>query len=236
MRNLQVKPRAEPPKGLNRKIPAYQNASVTVCFVFFLVLAHQVERGAGPSSLPGKPFPFQNGVEEASCCKLRSATIPNFHLSKPGAEGRGMEGLWGRALASAASGGRVAAAWAAVRARAVAPALEAAVWVCLAMSVMLVLEVCYMSVVSFVAVKLLRRVPERRYKWEPMPSVGGTGGGKDEEEAVPGGEAFPLVLVQIPMYNEREVRPFELAFSPAAADSHYRDPFCNSNIGITSLH
>jgi beta-mannan synthase len=93
-----------------------------------------------------------------------------------------------------------------------------------------------MSVVSFVAVKLLRRVPERRYKWEPMPSVGGTGGGKDEEEAVPGGEAFPLVLVQIPMYNEREVRPFELAFSPAAADSHYRDPFCNSNIGITSLH
>ena len=146
-----------------------------------------------------------------------------------------MEAVWGRALAAAASGDRVAAAWAAVRARAVAPALEAAVWVCLAMSVMLVLEVYYMSVVSFVAVKLLRRVPERRYKWEPMP-VGGTGGGKDEEAAVPGGEAFPLVLVQIPMYNEREVRPFQLAFSNVAADSRYRDLFSNSNIGITGLH
>ena len=121
-----------------------------------------------------------------------------------------------------------------MRARAVAPALEAAVWVCLAMSVMLVLEVYYMSVVSFVAVKLLRRVPERRYKWEPMP-VGGTGGGKDEEAAVACGEAFPLVLVQIPMYNEREVRPFQLAFSNVAADSRYRDLFSNSNIGITGL-
>nr|CAB3501885.1 unnamed protein product [Digitaria exilis] len=110
-----------------------------------------------------------------------------------------MEGLrlWGRrALAAAASGDRIAAAWAEVRSRAVAPALEAAVWVCLAMSVMLVLEVFYMSVSSFVAVKLLRRVPERRYKWEPMPSGDG-----DEEAAA---EVYPMVLVQIPMYNEIE--------------------------------
>ncbi|OEL29415.1 putative mannan synthase 4 [Dichanthelium oligosanthes] len=127
-----------------------------------------------------------------------------------------MEGLWGRALAAAASGDRIAEAWAAVRARAVAPALEAAVWVCLAMSVMLVLEVCYMSIVSFVAVKLLRRVPERRYKWEPMPAVvGGGGSGKDEEAAVGGGEAFPMVLVQIPMYNEMEV--YKLSIAAACA-------------------
>lgn len=128
-----------------------------------------------------------------------------------------MEGLWlwgRRALAAAASGDRIAAAWAAVRARAVAPALEAAVWVCLAMSVMLVLEVCYMSVTSFVAVKLLRRVPERRYKWEPMPSASGGGKGDDEEAAAGGGQAYPMVLVQIPMYNEIEVRRFQLAFSP----------------------
>jgi beta-mannan synthase len=136
-------------------------------------------------------------------------------------------GLWGRALATAGpSWDRVAAAWAAaVRARAVAPALEAAVWLCLATSVMLVLEVCYMSIVSFVAVKLLRRVPERRYRWEPMPVLPGSG--KDEEAAAGGGEAYyPMVLVQIPMYNEREVRRFQLVFSPVAADSHYyHNPF-----------
>jgi beta-mannan synthase len=87
--------------------------------------------------------------------------------------------------------------------------LEAAVWACLAMSVMLVLEVCYMSVASFVAVNLLCRTPERRYSWEPMPSGSGIARGDDEEAAVGGGggEAYPMVLVQIPMYNEREVRP-----------------------------
>uniref|UniRef100_A0A0A9DUB1 Uncharacterized protein n=1 Tax=Arundo donax TaxID=35708 RepID=A0A0A9DUB1_ARUDO len=105
------------------------------------------------------------------------------------------EGLWRRALAAAASGDQIAAAWAAVRARAVAPALQAAVWACMAMSVMLVIEVAYMSIVSFVAIKLLWRRPERRYKWEPMP----VGSGKDEEATVGGGEAFPMVLVQIPM-------------------------------------
>jgi beta-mannan synthase len=97
--------------------------------------------------------------------------------------------------------------WDAVRARAVAPALQAAVWACMAMSVMLVIEVTYMSLVSLVAIKLLRRVPERRYKWEALPSDE-SGQGEDEEAAVSsgGGQAFPMVLVQIPMYNEREVR------------------------------
>jgi len=135
-----------------------------------------------------------------------------------------LEGLWARVLLDAASaaapGDRAAAAaWAAARARAVAPVLEAAVWACLAMSVMLVLEVCYMSVASFVAVNLLRRTPERRYRWEPMPS-GTAGGQQDDEEAAVGsggGEAYPMVLVQIPMYNEREVRP-------RPRDSHYRSP------------
>ncbi|KAL6660186.1 hypothetical protein ACP70R_002308 [Stipagrostis hirtigluma subsp. patula] len=131
----------------------------------------------------------------------------------------GMEGLWARSIAAAATGDRVEAAWAAVRARAVAPALQAAVWACMAMSVMLVLEVAYMSLVSFVAVKLLRRVPERRYKWEPMPDGSGSGSGKelDEEAAVGGGgrEAFPMVLVQIPMYNEREV--YKLSIGAACA-------------------
>lgn len=123
-----------------------------------------------------------------------------------------LEGPWARVLHlqhDACEWGR------AVRARAVAPALEAAAWACLAMSVMLVLEVCYMSVSSFVAVNLLRRTPQRRYSWEPMPS--GTARGDDEEAAVGdgGGEAYPMVLVQIPMYNEREV--YKISIGAACA-------------------
>ncbi|KAF0912863.1 hypothetical protein E2562_019449 [Oryza meyeriana var. granulata] len=131
-----------------------------------------------------------------------------------------MEELWGRWLAAtaaaAASGDQIAASWAVVRARAVAPVLQLAVWACMAMSVMLVLEVAYMSLVSLVAVKLLGRAPERRYKWEPI-SVGSGGVDDDDEEAAVGGQEapFPMVLVQIPMYNEKEV--YKLSIGAACA-------------------
>ncbi|MQM21975.1 hypothetical protein Taro_055022 [Colocasia esculenta] len=88
--------------------------------------------------------------------------------------------------------GGVGAAWVQIRAAVVAPVLKAAVAVCLAMSVMLVAEVIYLNAVS-VAVKLLGRRPERRYRWEPLQS---------DPEA--GSAAYPVVLVQIPMYNEKE--------------------------------
>lgn len=48
--------------------------------------------------------------------------------------------------------------------------------------------------VVIVLVKLFWKKPEKRYKWEPM---------KDDLEE--GTAAFPMVLVQIPMFNEREV-------------------------------
>lgn len=80
-----------------------------------------------------------------------------------------------------------------MRARVIAPALRVMIAMCLAMSVMLVVEVVFMAAVS-VVVKLLRRKPEKRYKWEPM--------GGDEEM---GSLAYPMVLIQIPMYNEKEV-------------------------------
>uniref|UniRef100_A0A0A9CMP5 Glycosyltransferase 2-like domain-containing protein n=1 Tax=Arundo donax TaxID=35708 RepID=A0A0A9CMP5_ARUDO len=67
------------------------------------------------------------------------------------------------------------------------------------MSVMLVVEATYNSAVS-VGVKLLGWKPERRFKWEPLAS----GGGGDEEEQEDAG-AYPMVMVQIPMYNELEV-------------------------------
>ncbi|KAL5209856.1 hypothetical protein ABZP36_005479 [Zizania latifolia] len=129
--------------------------------------------------------------------------------------------LWGRSLAAAAaSGDQIAAAWAVVRARAVAPVLQLAVWACMAMSVVLVLEVTYMSLVSLVAVKLLRRLPERRYKWEPIAVGSGGVDEEDDEEAAAaaaagGRQAFPLVLVQIPMYNEKEV--YKLSIGAACA-------------------
>ncbi|KAK2981514.1 hypothetical protein RJ640_030976 [Escallonia rubra] len=80
-----------------------------------------------------------------------------------------------------------------VRAPLIVQLLRIAVVLCLAMSLMLFVERVYMGSV-FVLVKLFGRNPEKRYKWEPM---------KDDVEL--GNSAYPMVLVQIPMYNEIEV-------------------------------
>jgi len=86
-------------------------------------------------------------------------------------------------------------AWVAVRAGVIAPVLQVTVWACMVMSVMLVVEAVYNSVVSL-GVKAIGWRPEWRFKWEPLD-------GADEEK---GRAHYPLVLVQIPMYNELEVR------------------------------
>ncbi|XP_065006917.1 glucomannan 4-beta-mannosyltransferase 9-like isoform X1 [Musa acuminata AAA Group] len=83
--------------------------------------------------------------------------------------------------------------WQQIKAPVIVPPLRLSVLLCLAMSVMLFVEKVYMAVV-IVLVKLFRRRPETRYKWEPM--------GDDAEL---GNAAYPMVLVQIPMYNEKEV-------------------------------
>ena len=83
--------------------------------------------------------------------------------------------------------------WEQARAPVIVPVLRLMVAVCLAMSVMLFAEKVYMGVVmSFV--KVFRRSPKKKYKWEAM---------KDDVEL--GNSAYPMVLVQIPMYNEKEV-------------------------------
>lgn len=64
---------------------------------------------------------------------------------------------------------------------------------CLAMSLMLFVERVYMGIV-IIFVKLFRYKPEKKYKWEPL---------RDDLEF--GNSAYPMVLVQIPMYNEKEV-------------------------------
>ncbi|XP_065042690.1 probable glucomannan 4-beta-mannosyltransferase 9 isoform X1 [Musa acuminata AAA Group] len=83
--------------------------------------------------------------------------------------------------------------WEQVKAPVIVPLLRIAVFLCLAMSVMLFVEKVYMATV-ILAVKLLRRRPETRYKWEPM-----------EDDMERGSAAYPMVLVQIPMFNEKEV-------------------------------
>ncbi|OQU90316.1 hypothetical protein SORBI_3002G385800 [Sorghum bicolor] len=68
------------------------------------------------------------------------------------------------------------------------------------MSVMLVVEAVYNSVVSL-GVKAIGWRPEWRFKWKPLD-------GADEEK---GSAHFPMVLVQIPMYNELEVYKLSIA-------------------------
>ncbi|KAK6140006.1 hypothetical protein DH2020_026222 [Rehmannia glutinosa] len=83
--------------------------------------------------------------------------------------------------------------WGQIKAPLIVPLLKIAVFLCLAMSAMLFVERLYMAVVISL-VKVFGRKPDKRYKWEPL---------KDDLEM--GNSAYPMVLVQIPMYNEKEV-------------------------------
>lgn len=83
--------------------------------------------------------------------------------------------------------------WDVMKAPLIVPFLNACVYISLAMALMLFMERVYMGFV-IILVKLFWKKPEQRYKYEPL---------QDDEEL--GGENFPVVLVQIPMFNEREV-------------------------------
>ncbi|CAH9114094.1 unnamed protein product [Cuscuta europaea] len=76
----------------------------------------------------------------------------------------------------------------------VAPVLNAVVLVCCWMTMLLFVEwMCMGAVIAFV--KVFRRTPEKRFKWEPF---------RDDDVELRNA-SFPMVLVQIPMYNEKEV-------------------------------
>jgi len=83
--------------------------------------------------------------------------------------------------------------WWRVRERVMIPMMNIAVILCLIMSIMVLVEKVSMGAVSLYA-KIFRRRPERIYKCDPI--VG------DEET---GNLEYPMVLIQIPMYNEKEV-------------------------------
>ena len=88
---------------------------------------------------------------------------------------------------------QLALVWNQIKAPLIVPLLRLAVFLCLIMSVMMFIERVYMGIV-ITLVKLFGRKPEKRYKCEPM---------KDDIEL--GNSCYPMVLVQVPMYNEREV-------------------------------
>lgn len=83
--------------------------------------------------------------------------------------------------------------WEQVRAPLIVPFMKVMVTMCLAMSVMLFVERVLMGIV-IVVVKLMKYKIEKRYKWEAI-----------KEDLETGNSAYPMVLVQIPMYNEKEV-------------------------------
>ncbi|XP_061368724.1 glucomannan 4-beta-mannosyltransferase 9-like [Gastrolobium bilobum] len=83
--------------------------------------------------------------------------------------------------------------WNQIKEPLIVPLLRIAVFLCLAMSLMMFVERVYMGIVICL-VKLFGRKPDKRYKWEPM---------KDDVEF--GNSSYPMVLVQVPMYNEKEV-------------------------------
>jgi beta-mannan synthase len=89
--------------------------------------------------------------------------------------------------------GQLKLIWELIKAPLIVPLLTLGVYISLAMSLMLLMERVYMGIV-IILVKLFWKKPEKRYKWEPM---------QDDIES--GNLNFPVILVQIPMFNEKEV-------------------------------
>ncbi|KAI3904123.1 hypothetical protein MKW98_021709 [Papaver atlanticum] len=83
--------------------------------------------------------------------------------------------------------------WDFVRSSVLAPFLNICVHVCLAMSIMVFIERVNVGFVILI-VKLFGWKPEKRYKFEAI-----------EVDVEKGYSSYPMVLVQIPMYNEKEV-------------------------------
>lgn len=80
-----------------------------------------------------------------------------------------------------------------VRSLLIVPMFECLVAICLVISLLVFVESVYMNIVV-IYVKMFQRKPEKIYKWEAM-----------QEDIEVGDQNYPMVLVQIPMYNEREV-------------------------------
>lgn len=83
-------------------------------------------------------------------------------------------------------------AWQQIRSPIILPLLQGAVYLCAIMSIMLFVERVYMAIV-ILCVKVLRKKRYTKYRLKNT---------KDDLEA---NNNHPTILVQIPMYNEKEV-------------------------------
>ncbi|KAG5577932.1 hypothetical protein H5410_058066 [Solanum commersonii] len=90
--------------------------------------------------------------------------------------------------------GQIGMMWEVLKAPLLVPLLKSAVYICIAMELMLFVERLYMGIV-IVLVKIFMKKPDKRYKWIPM----------SDDDLEIGSADFPKVLVQIPMFNEKEV-------------------------------
>nr|GLL40099.1 glucomannan 4-beta-mannosyltransferase 9-like [Ipomoea trifida] len=99
----------------------------------------------------------------------------------------------------------VGVVWEQAKAVLMVPLLRGMVWVCLAMLIMTLAEKLYLGVMV-AYVKLFRRRPEKQYKWEAM---------KKDNDLEVGDSVYPMVLVQLPMCNEKKV--YQLSIGAACS-------------------
>lgn len=88
--------------------------------------------------------------------------------------------------------GSLGYAWQSIRVPEIIPLLSLAMMLCSVMSIMLFIERVYMAII-ILCVKLLGKKRYTKYKLENM---------KEDLEL---NKSYPMVLVQITMYNEKEV-------------------------------
>ena len=85
--------------------------------------------------------------------------------------------------------------WQHIRVSMVIPPLTVAICICAVMSLMMFIERVYMTVVVLL-VKFMGKKKYTQYKLEAL------------KEDLEQNRSYPMVLVQIPMYNEKEVHMF----------------------------
>jgi beta-mannan synthase len=84
--------------------------------------------------------------------------------------------------------------------------LQLCVDVCIAMVLMMFTERLFMGILS-IYYRFIAKPPHKRYRWAPVHEAQpqSTTHDHDSEALLTPARSYPKVLVQIPMYNEREV-------------------------------
>ncbi|CAK9182617.1 unnamed protein product [Ilex paraguariensis] len=91
-------------------------------------------------------------------------------------------------------------AWQHIRVPVIVPLLTIAIHICAVMSIMLFVERVYMAIV-IICVKLLGKKRYTKYKLDAL------------KEDLEHNKSYPMVLIQIPMYNEKEVYKLSIGAS-----------------------